>query len=120
MSRFIFHTWSDEKEREHLVVLTSDSTFTAEMGREYWLSLHSDHGNPQGAGWYADGSTAEISIEPNVAIVPSETRIVFDSWSGSGSDSYSGSDNPATLTVTGDHTIGAIFKVQVFLPIIMR
>ena len=40
----------------------------------------------------------------------------FINWTGD----LSGSENPATLEVTGNHTVGATFGVSVFLPLIVR
>lgn len=40
----------------------------------------------------------------------------FINWTGD----LSGSENPTTLVVTGNHTVGAVFGVRVFLPLIVR
>lgn len=40
----------------------------------------------------------------------------FINWTGD----LSGNENPITLEVTGNHTVGAIFKVNLFLPFVVR
>ncbi|MGC9077109.1 MAG: InlB B-repeat-containing protein, partial [Conexivisphaera sp.] len=47
-----------------------------------------------GSGWYNAGATITISATPN-------SGWVFISWTGSGSGSYSGTNNPASITMNG-------------------
>ena len=57
-------------------------TRTISEGGEYnlvYLTVESDYGNPQGEGWYMEGTSASVSVtSPQGAIV----RDVFSSWSG--------------------------------------
>lgn len=51
-----------------------------------------------GSGWYPAGSQAQVYAEST------DPSIVFASWSGSGSGSYSGNNNPATVTMNSPIT----------------
>ncbi|MGC9145700.1 MAG: hypothetical protein ACP5GS_06295, partial [Nitrososphaeria archaeon] len=51
-----------------------------------------------GSGWYNTGAQAQVYAESTNPL------ITFASWSGSGSGSYSGTNNPATITMNGPIT----------------
>jgi len=94
----------------------SDSSFTvnangyviATYRTQYILTMNV---NPSGGGttnpapgtyWYDPGSTVQISAVAS-------SGYVFSSWTGSGSGSYSGTANPASVTVNGPITETANF-----------
>jgi hypothetical protein len=56
------------------------------------------------SGDYANGSTITI------VAIPDETH-VFERWAGSGLGSYTGPDNPATITLNGDIAEYAVFRL---------
>ncbi|MGQ0723094.1 MAG: InlB B-repeat-containing protein [Candidatus Eiseniibacteriota bacterium] len=58
------------------------------------------------SGQYPNGGTLQILATPNPGYV-------FKTWGGSGPGSYSGSSNPATITVNGPITEGAQFTQAV-------
>jgi len=69
--------------------------------------------NPSGAGslspssgWYNIGTQVQISASPN-------SGYIFVSWSGSGSGSYSGTNNPATITLNSPITETANFDTSI-------
>jgi hypothetical protein len=95
------------------------------------LDIASDHGSPVGAGWLKAWFGAAFSVEDTVvekipphdfpaaasakAFAPSDTdsvRYLFDRWQGNGLGSYTGTDNPATVTMNGNITETALWKTQ--------
>ena len=59
--RHAFSSWSDDGTREHEVTPVSDASFTANMELQYYLTITSDYGNPQGQGWYVAGRSCHDS-----------------------------------------------------------
>ena len=58
---------------------------------------------PGDTGWYDSGTGVSVSATPN-------SGYTFGSWSGSGTGSYSGSNNPASATMSGAITETALFS----------
>ncbi|MFQ5763030.1 MAG: hypothetical protein ACE5PO_08340, partial [Candidatus Bathyarchaeia archaeon] len=53
------------------------------LWNELWaVKVESQYGNPQGEGYYPRGSTAKISVTSPAIIVPNESRMVFNGWTG--------------------------------------
>ena len=87
------------------VVVNTGTTFTADFVTDYYITVDANgHGTPSGENWYQDGTNAVIQID-SIADGTGRERYYFDDWTGS---QYSGSDNPATFTVTG----GAVEQAQ--------
>jgi len=61
---------------------------------------------PSGSSWYNAGTQVQISASPN-------SGYIFISWSGSGSGSYTGTNNPATVTMNSPINETALFGFQV-------
>jgi len=105
--RYVFTQWSDGSTNNlRTVSVTSDTALTAYMKLQYYLTMQA---SPSGGGsvspssdWYDAGSTVQISATPN-------TGYAFASWAGLGSGSYTGTANPATVTVNGPITETANF-----------
>ncbi len=56
------------------------------------------------SGFFNSGQSVQITATPNIGLI-------FNGWTGSGTGSYTGSDNPATVTVNGPTTETAAFVV---------
>jgi hypothetical protein len=68
------------------ITLDKPHTAVAMYQVQYYLTIDSSYGNPQGAGWYNSGSTATFSVtSPNGMLI----QQVFVQWTG---------DNPGTAT----------------------
>jgi hypothetical protein len=102
-------------------------TLVARFNYSFFLRIVSTHGNPRGAGWYPAWSDISVSVEDTVvekipphafpakALIRADTdsvRYVFDRWEGTGAGSYSGEDNPATVTMNFNITEKAFWKTQ--------
>ena len=80
-------------EQYYLTVVTSHDT--GYSSGKYFGSDKS-YSNP-GSGWYDAGCTVTIHVDSPVT--EGGTTYQFVSWSGSGTGSYSGSDNPASFVI---------------------
>ncbi len=114
--RFLFEKWTLNGEE-----LTSDSIeFTMDKpvvlkivySKEYNIEVSSIYGAPKGSGWYEDGSTATISVEPSIGILP---RQVFAGWSGD----YAGKEATSTITVDKPMHIIAVWTTDYTLLVII-
>jgi len=91
---------------EASVNMTSPVTETAIWETQYQLTVNSTHGSPQGAGWYAAGSTAGFSV--STPEVDGTTRYAFTGWSGD----HTGSSASASITMDAAKTVAAGWKTQ--------
>jgi len=87
-------------------VLTS---YTANYQTQYYLTIDSDYGNPQGEGWYDSGSTSSFNVASMVT-VSDDTRVVFTSWTGDTSSS-------STLIMDAPKQVSAEWQKQYYLSV---
>jgi hypothetical protein len=98
-TRYALDMWSDgSKDSSRRITVTRSGELTAQYKTQYELKVQSELGNPQGAGWYDEGTTAQISVSspiPESGIIGIlGAKTIFDHWSG---DSVS--SNPSELVV---------------------
>jgi hypothetical protein len=112
--RYVWESTSglDNAQSGTFTVPAQGGSVIATYGTQYYLTMEA---NPAaggsvspGSGWYDAGSSIQISATPN-------SGYQFYGWVGSGSGSYSGSANPATITMNGPITEIANFYVRVTL-----
>ena len=103
--QYVWQSWSDGGAQSHTYTVPSSGvTVTANFLTQYQLTMQAGTGgsvSPSSA-WYNSGLSVQISASPN-------SGYAFSSWSGSGSGAYSGSANPATITMNGPITETASF-----------
>jgi len=108
-TRYIFTAWSDAGAIAHIIKPAGDSSFTASFRWQYSLSLGATPGGVASAdppsidSYYDPGTTVGITATPN-------SGYYFTYWQGSGSGSYSGFDNPSSVTMSGPVTDTANFS----------
>ena len=110
--RYIFSEWEDGSNltTRTIVAEAPGVTYTAYSSIEYQLAVSSEYGTVQGAGWYELGTVVNFSISPTVVSVEG-IPYTFKGWDGSGTGVYyTGSDNPATVTMTGPVKETAIWE----------
>jgi Divergent InlB B-repeat domain len=102
--RYYFSSWNDAGAISHTVAPTKNTTYTAKFGTQYYLSMIAGTGGTVSptSNWKTIGSTVSISATPS-------TGYSFSNWSGSGSGSFSGTTNPASITMNGPITETATF-----------
>ena len=85
---------------------SSSTTYTANFGTEYALTVSAGAGGSvsSGGGWYSSGTVVPISATAN-------SGYSFSSWTGSGSGSYSGNSSSASVTMNAP-----IFETANFTP----
>ena len=97
---YYFTSWSDgNTENPRTVVVNSDTTITANFAKKPYLTVKSNntsYGTVTGSGYYMPGDEATITATP-------KRGFVFKEWNDENTD------NPRTLTVTGNLELTAIF-----------
>jgi len=106
--QYVFEQWSDGgTQNPRTIDVSSDVTFNARYETQYYLTMQV---NPSGggstspqSGWQDSGDVLSISANP-------ASGYTFSSWTGSGSGSYTGTSNPASVTMNGLITETANFQ----------
>ena len=99
-----------ERQRSHIAHSRTDHnrTYTATFRTRYSLTMSRGTGGTvlPGSGWRNSGSIVSISATPT-----NNTQVSyhFEAWSGTGAGSYSGTNNPASITMNGPITENASF-----------
>jgi len=106
--QYVWQSWSDGGTQSHQITAPSVSTtYTAIFAQQYYLAMQVSPSTAgtvaPSSGWQNAGAIVQISATANSGSTP------FSSWAGSGSGSYSGSSNPATVTINGPITETANF-----------
>jgi hypothetical protein len=80
------------------------TTYTASFKTQYYLTMGAGTGGTvsPASGWYDASQSVPISASTN-------SGCFFGGWTGSGSGSYSGLNNPASVTMNGPITEAAAF-----------
>jgi len=102
--QYVWLNWSGGGAISHTVAPTTNTTYTANFRTQYYLTMSHGTGgavSPVG-GWKNSGTTISISATPS-------SGYHFTNWTGSGTGSYSGSNNPASIITTGPITETATF-----------
>jgi hypothetical protein len=102
--RYVWMNWSGGGAISHTVAPTTNTTYTANFRTQYYLTMtHGTGGTVSpSSGWRNSGVTVSISATP-------ATGYSFTNWTGSGSGSYSGTNNPASITMGGPITETGVF-----------
>jgi hypothetical protein len=111
--RYVFVGWSDQGGQSHYITISSPPnpttiflpTYTAIYQKQYFLTIQAKGPGsvPLSSGWYNAGTTLTLVASAN----PQHT---FISWVGTGSGSYTGTKNSATITMHGPVSESANFS----------
>ena len=106
--RYVWTNWSGGGAISRTVAPTTNTTYTATFRTQYFLTMTRGTGGTvsPGSGWRNAGSTVSISATPT-----NNTQVSYNfaGWTGSGAGSYSGTNNPASITMNGPITENAAF-----------
>jgi len=90
------------------ITVSSPGSVTASYQEQFYLTINANPSSggsvSPGSGWYNAGTQVQISATAN-------SGYQFASWSGSGSGSYTGTNNPATITMNSPITETANYNV---------
>ena len=102
--RYVWTKWSDGGAISHTVAPTTNKTYTATFTTQYYLTMSHNTGGTvtPASGWKGSGATISISATPS-------SVYYFTNWAGIGTGSYSGTNNPASITMGGPITETATF-----------
>ena len=106
--QYVWTRWSDNGTISHTVAPTTSRIYTATFTTQYYLTMsHGTGGTVSPAsGWKNSGATVSISATPTNN---TQVSYSFAGWTGSGPGSYSGTNNPASITMSGPITETATF-----------
>jgi hypothetical protein len=97
--RHVWISWSDGGPISHVVAPTGDSTFSASFDQQYYLTTQTQSNLVSPAsGWQKKDTSISILA---IKLYPGYG---FSQWAGSGPGAYTGTDNPATITMGGPIT----------------
>ena len=104
-TRHVWTSWSDGGAQTHSVTtpLTENSTYTAYFKKQYLLTTMATGGTvAPGTGYYDENQLVQVSSVPNYPWWNLH-------WEATGSGSYTGSNNPATVVMNAPITENAIW-----------
>jgi uncharacterized repeat protein (TIGR01451 family) len=106
--RYVWKNWSDGGAISHTVAPTTNKAYTATFTTQYYLTMSHGVGGTvtPASGWKNSGMTISISATPTNNTLVSYS---FNGWTGSGTRSYSGTNNPASIVMSGPITETASF-----------
>jgi hypothetical protein len=102
--RYVWKNWSGGGAISQTVAPTTNKTYTASFNTQYYLTMSHNTGGTvtPASGWKASGATISVNAKPS-------SVYHFTNWTGSGTGSYSGTNNPASITMGGPITETATF-----------
>ena len=106
--QYLWKSWSDSGKISHTVAPTTNKTYTATFTTQYNLTMSAGSGGTvsPASGWKNSGTVVSISATPTKNTSVSYN---FTGWTGTGTGSYSGANNPASVTMNGPITEAATF-----------
>ena len=102
--RYVWTSWTGGGAISHTVAPTTNKTYTANFNTQYFLTMSHGTGGtvtPMSA-WKNSGAAVSIHATP-------ANGYSFTNWTGSGTGSFSGTNNPASITMGGPITETATF-----------
>lgn len=102
--QYVWNSWSDGGMISHTVSPTNGTTYTANFTTQYFLTMNAGANGSVSPGslWTSSGTVVNISATAS-------NGFSLAGWTGTGSGSYSGNNNPASITMNGPVTESASF-----------
>jgi Divergent InlB B-repeat domain len=94
--QYVWKKWSDHGAISHIVAPTTNKNYQAVFGKQYYLTMTAGTGGGvlPSSGWRNAGQSVTIRAH-------AEPGFTFTGWSGTGTGSYTGTNNPASITMGG-------------------
>ena len=108
----IWTSWSDGGALSHTVSPLGSNTYTANFKTQYYLTTSASPGGSvtPGSGWVDSGLSVLLTATPLAGST-------FTNWTGTGTGSYSGPNNPVSITMNGPITETAGFDTPPTPPV---
>jgi hypothetical protein len=102
--RYVWTSWTGGGAISHTVAPTTNKTYTANLNTQYFLTMSHGTGGTvtPASAWKNSGAAVSINATP-------ATGYSFTNWTGSGTGSFTGTNNPASITMGGPITETATF-----------
>jgi hypothetical protein len=106
--QYVWNNWSGGGAISHTVAPTTNKAYTATFTTQYYLTMtHGTGGTVSPAsGWKNSGTAVSITATPTKN---TQVSYRFAGWAGTGTGSYTGTNNPASITMNGPVTENATF-----------
>ncbi len=103
----VWTSWSDGGAISHTVSPLMSTNYTANFSTQYYLTMNAGAGGSvsPASGWQNSNAVVNISATPSLGFQ-------LNSWSGTGSGSYSGTNSSASVTMNGPITQTALFAAR--------
>jgi hypothetical protein len=97
--QYVWTKWSDNGAISHVVAPTTNKTYTATFQTQYLLTMSAGTGGSvqPASGWRNAGDSVIIKAHAN-------SGFTFTGWTGSGTGSYTGPNNPGSIIMNGPIT----------------
>ena len=98
-TQFVWTKWSDNGAISHVVAPTTNKNYQATFKKQFFLTMNASGGGTvqPASGWQDDGRTVQIKAKANQGGH-------FVTWTGGGNGSYSGTNNPASISMNAPIT----------------
>lgn len=120
-TRRVFVDWGGDASgtnyaKSNPIYMNQNKTAIANWKTQYYLTMGTNFGTVSPSdGWYDAGSI--ISISATLPSTISGERYVWNGWTGTGTGSYTGLDNPASVTMNAPITETASWTHQYYLTV---
>lgn len=111
-TRYSFKSWNNGADQtQSYTVPDQDEILFCSFTKQFHLTVDSDHGYPDGTGWYDVNSTAQFSvISPDLQ---ETTKYIFSKWSGD----YNKTTPSGSVIMDRPKVVFADWKTQYFLTV---
>ncbi len=102
--QYVWGSWNDGGAISHTITANTNFTYTANFTTQYYLTMNAGPGGSVSpvSDWCNSGTNVNISATALYGYI-------FGTWAGTGSGSYSGTNNSASVTINGPVTQTASF-----------
>lgn len=112
-TRIVFVKWGDgQTSNSRTLTASDDIAFTAEYKTQHLLTVNSPVGNPQGSGWYDEGSSPTFSVTSPWAVEGVMGMLggkhIFERWSGD----LAATTTSASVKIDGPKTVTAEWRTD--------